>query len=33
MEKDILIDGENLFVSYSNEVSENCFNTGIQNQK
>ena len=31
--KDILIDGENLFVSYSNEVSENCFNTGILKSK
>ena len=33
MELKILIDGENLFVSYSNEVSENCFNTGILKSK
>ena len=31
--KDILIDGENLFVSFSNEVTENCFNTGILKSK
>ncbi len=31
--KDILIDNDNLFVSYSNEVSKNCFNTGILRSK
>ncbi len=31
--KDILIDNDNLLVSFSNEVSENCFNTGILKAK
>ena len=31
--KDILIDNDNLFVAYSNEVSKNCFNTGILKSK